>query len=102
MAFLRRVLGNCRDVVKVIPERGYIFTAKVDTETVENRASALPDPDCGARLPEDCSSNGATVRRQPARQGDARPSSTAPGEQLPPTVVINDDDDQDVREGLAP
>jgi len=32
MTFLRKALGNCRDVIKTVPGRGYIFAADAHTE----------------------------------------------------------------------
>jgi DNA-binding response OmpR family regulator len=99
MAFLRKVLGNCRDVIKTVPGRGYIFVANAGTETVETRGVSQPDPDSGACLPEGLSSAGASAYGAYTLQGGARQSSTSHHKQGPPTVVIIDDD-QDVREAL--
>jgi DNA-binding response OmpR family regulator len=97
MAFLRKALGDYRDVIKTIPGRGYIFAADADTETVEARGPVLPDADSVACLRKGVSragAHGASYLR-----GEARHSSTGHDKQLPPTVAIIDDD-QDVREAL--
>jgi len=62
MTFLRKALGNCRDVIKTVPGRGYIFAADAHTEPLGPRA---PSPIVPLRA-------------------DPFP--------LPPTVVIIDDD----------
>jgi DNA-binding response OmpR family regulator len=99
MAFLRKVLGDYRDVIKTIPGRGYIFAADAGTETVETHALSLPDPDSEARLREGRSRTAEAVCGLHTARGKARQNSTGPRQQLPPTVVIIDDD-KDVREAL--
>jgi DNA-binding response OmpR family regulator len=96
MAFLRKALGECRDLIKTIPGRGYIFAADADAET---RAVTQADPDSVARLRERCSgfveaANGSHTERVGARQ------SSAGYRRQPPKTVAIIDDDQDVRESL--
>jgi DNA-binding response OmpR family regulator len=88
MAFLRKTLGNSRDAIKTIPGRGYVFAA--DTEAVDTHAwMPAADPNTVAR-----SHRGATYDQTSARQ-----ASRDCAQEVPPTVVIVDDD-QDVREAL--
>jgi DNA-binding response OmpR family regulator len=99
MAFLRKALGDYRDVIKTIPGRGYIFAADADTETVEARGPILTDPDSVTRLREGCSRADEAVYVPNIGRDRARQHSSDRRQQLPPTVVIIDDD-QDVREAL--
>jgi DNA-binding response OmpR family regulator len=98
MAFLRKALGDYRDVIKTIPGRGYIFAADAETETFESRALTLPASDPVTSLPEASSRADEAVYLHKGRAGGRQNSTTGP-QQLPPTVVIIDDD-QDVREAL--
>jgi DNA-binding response OmpR family regulator len=98
MAFLRKVLGNDRDVIKTIPGRGYIFAADADTEPVETHALASPERDCAARLREG-SAAGSAACGPYTWLGRVRQSSNGHHKEFPPTVAIIDDD-QDVREAL--
>jgi DNA-binding response OmpR family regulator len=99
MAFLRKALGNCRDAIKTVPGRGYIFVANAGTETLDTRAVDFTEPDSIASLREGFSAAGAGSGANSLR-GETRQISADHHQQLPPTVVIIDDD-QDVREALS-
>jgi DNA-binding response OmpR family regulator len=99
VAFLRKVLCDYRDVIKTIPGRGYIFAADADTETFETRALTSPDPDSVPCPREGCSWANAAAYVANSRESGPRQSLTGRHRQLPPTVVVIDDD-RDVRDAL--
>jgi DNA-binding response OmpR family regulator len=98
MAFLRKALGDYRDLIKTVPGRGYVFAADADSEPL---GPHVLTPIVSFRAAP-CSSGAPASATDLSQRDPHGPQSLGPPDRprkLPPTVVIIDDD-RDVRESL--